>query len=273
MKWRILNTGKMSAAENMAIDEAIMEAIIVGKSLPTIRFYDWNIPTASCGYNQTISQEIDFTALEKFGYAFVRRPTGGRLVLHNQEITYSVITPIEGKFSGSITEAYSIISQALAEGLKKMGVNVEFERGDLTSKHQREESNPCFTSSSKFELKYKRKKIVGSAQLRRENVLLQHGSILLDNDQGKVAYLLPNIKEKQQEKLSAYLSRKTICINQVLPNPISTQEAIDILEIGFRESWSDDIFSNHNDLTQYEIEISTQLANSKYLTDEWNKRK
>ena len=272
MKWRILKSGKLSPAENMAIDEAIMQAVIAGKSLPTIRFYDWNPSTASCGYNQSAEKEVDFRALEKYGYGFVRRPTGGRLVLHDQEVTYSVIAPIDGRFSGSITNAYSIISLALAEGLKEMGIEVELERGNLTSAHQREEANPCFTSSSKFELKCNRKKIVGSAQVRKDNILLQHGSILLNNDQSKIAYLLPNLEEDQRNKLAHYLSRKTIAINQVLEIPISYNDAVICLENGFRKSWDTDIFSKHNKLTQYEIETSSRLVHSKYLTDEWNKR-
>ena len=157
MHWRILNSGKKSPAENMAIDEAILEAVITGKSLPTIRFYDWNPSTASCGYNQKVDDEVDFSALEKFGFGFVRRPTGGRLVLHDQEITYSVIAPIEGKFAGSVTQAYSVISLALAEGLREMGVDVELEKGSLDSKHQRQAANPCFSSSSKYELKCQNK--------------------------------------------------------------------------------------------------------------------
>lgn len=273
MNWRILQTGKRSAAENMAIDEAILEAVIAGKADPTIRFYDWEPSTASCGYNQSVNNEVDFEALQKFGFGFIRRPTGGRLVLHDREITYSIITPITDRFAGNVTQAYSVISSALAVGLREMGVDVELEKGSLDSQHQREAANPCFSSSSKYELKCKDKKIVGSAQVRRENVLLQHGSILLNNDQSQVAYLLPRLTDIQKDKLAKFLQRKTITINSVLETSVSYEQAVRCLESGFRKSWSSDIFSNHNDLTQYEIEFSAHLVSTKYLTDEWNNRK
>lgn len=273
MEWRILNSGKKSPAENMAIDEAILEAVISGKALPTIRFYDWEPSTASCGYNQSVAEEIDFQELQKFGFGFVRRPTGGRLVLHDREITYSIIAPIEGKFAGNVTQAYSVISLALAEGLRAMGVEVELEKGNLGVQHQRQTANPCFSSSSKYELKCQNKKIVGSAQVRRNDVLLQHGSILLNNDQSQVAYLLPNLDQNKKDKLAKFLKRKTITINSALKNPIDYKQALACLELGFRKSWSDDFFSIHNDLSQYEIEIASRLSHTKYLTDEWNKRK
>lgn len=273
MKWRILQSGKNSPAENMAIDEAIMQSVIARKVLPTIRFYDWQPSTVSCGYNQAVDKEIDFEALQKFGFGFVRRPTGGRLVLHDQEVTYSVIAPLEGRFSGNVTQSYSVISQALAVGLKKMGITVELEKGSLDSQHQRQNGNPCFSSSSKYELKCNGRKIVGSAQVRSNNVLLQHGSILLNNDQSQVAYLLPDLLATQQEKLAKYLKRKTITVNANLSEPLDYKRASICLEQGFRESWSGDFFINHNDLTAEEIELSTHLENTKYLTDEWNNRK
>ncbi|MFO7896808.1 MAG: lipoate--protein ligase family protein [Candidatus Cloacimonadales bacterium] len=273
MNWRILRHGKKSPAENMAIDEAIMQAIIADKAMPTIRFYDWQPSTVSCGYNQEVNKEIDFQALQKFGFGFVRRPTGGRLVLHDAEVTYSVIAPIAGKFAGNVTEAYSVISQALAAGLRAMGVEVELEKGSLDSGHQRQAANPCFSSSSKYELKCKGRKIVGSAQVRRDNVLLQHGSILLNNDQSQVAYLLPGLQPAQQEKLAKYLKRKTITVNANLSKPLNFKEASLCLEKGFRDSWANDFFSIHNNLTAEEIEISTSLLHTKYLTDEWNNRK
>ena len=117
MKWRFLIDGKLSPAENMALDEAIFECVQDGRSLPTIRFYNWEPSTVSCGYNQEVAKEVDFAELKKHDYGFVRRPTGGRLVLHNNEVTYAVISPFEGRLSGNVTESYSEISKALAKGL------------------------------------------------------------------------------------------------------------------------------------------------------------
>jgi len=273
MKWRIIKSGKMSPAENMAIDEAIFEGNITGRSEPTIRFYGWNPPTVSCGYNQEAEKEVDFELLDKFGFGFVRRPTGGRLVLHYDEITYSVIAPIEGILKGSISDSYSKISKALAQGLNRLGINVEFEKGSLSSDHQRKSSNPCFSSSSRFELTCNGKKIVGSAQVRKNNVLLQHGSILLAHDQSEVANIISNLTFEQKEKLAHYLSRKTTAINKILDKPVSIEEAVNILEDGFKKTWKSEEFFQSENLQSDEMEKVDFLINRKYSTIEWNKRK
>jgi len=273
MKWRIINSGKNDSALNMAIDEAIMLGVISGESLPTIRFYDWEPATVSCGYNQDVSKEVDFDAVEKGGYGFVRRPTGGRLVLHEREITYSVIAPIEGRLSGSVLESYGVISKALACGMELLGVGVEFEKGSLSSHHQRQQANPCFTSSSRLELKYGNRKIVGSAQVRKNNVLLQHGSILLEQNQEKVAYLVPGLSSEQRTKLASFLKRKTIAINEITQKEISYELAVDYFSKGFVEAWSEDEFEFHNYLTRAENIRSEELKMSKYLTAKWNKNK
>lgn len=273
MKRRFIISGKLSPARNMAIDEAVFVGVSEGRSFPTIRFYDWEPPTVSCGYNQEIAKEIDFNALEKFGFGFIRRPTGGRIVLHNQEVTYSVISPISERLSGNVSESYSEISKALAEGLRMLGVNVEFEKGSLSSFHQRQTANPCFTSSSRFELNYQNKKIVGSAQVRKDNFLLQHGSILLNYNQSKMAYILPKFDDKQKEYLAEYLTRKTISINEILEAPVSFNEAVKAFISGFQKSWNDDEFYICEDIEFFEKGLTENLMTTKYLTDEWNKRK
>jgi len=257
----------------MAIDEAIFESIQEGRSLPTIRFYGWDPPTISCGYNQEVAKEVDFMALKEHGLGFVRRPTGGRLVLHDEEVTYSVISPASERLSGNITQSYSEISKALALGLEQIGIDVDFEKGDLTSEHQRQAVNPCFTSSSRYELNYKRKKIVGSAQVRKNNCFLQHGSILLDHGQSKLAQILPGLSDNQKERMAKYLKRKTIGINEILNKPISYKTAVNYLINGFKEKWIKDEFVIHENLDAYELDIAEKLRISKYLTDEWNQKK
>ncbi len=273
MRWRILIDGKKSAAENMAIDEAILLGNIAGKSIPTIRFYDWNLPTVSFGFNQQIKKEIDVDLVKKNGFAFVRRPTGGRAVLHFEEVTYAVISPLQDKLSGNITDSYSQISLALATGLNLMGVEVEFERGNLSSSHQREFANPCFTSSSKYELKYQNKKIVGSAQVRRENVLLQHGSILMNRNQEAISEIIPNLTVDKRNTIRKYLARKTVCINQILKEKIDYDKAVKFLINGFEKAWENDEFIIDNELNNFENEVSEQLVETKYGKDIWNFKK
>ena len=273
MRWRILVSPKLRPAENMAIDEAILLGIINNESPPTIRFYDWEPSTVSYGYNQKVEKEIDFIALQDYGFGYIRRPTGGRTVLHDNEVTYSIISPIADRLAGNVLDSYAEISKALAEGLHLMGVDVTFEKGILSADHQRQEANPCFSSSSRFELTYNKKKIVGSAQVRKKNVLLQHGSILLNYDQSKLAYLLPNISKTQKEKLAVYLGKKTIAINQVIEKKIDFKKATTILLKGFKKKWSEDSFYEEINLSIIERKTADNLIKTKYLTDEWNKKK
>lgn len=272
-KWRIIVSDKLSSAENMAIDEAVMNGVIEGSSLPTIRFYDWVQPTASFGYNQFWEKEIDLGLVLKNNYAYVRRPTGGRLVLHNEEVTYAVIVPAEEQFSGNVTQSYSEISRALKEGFLLMGINVDLEKGALSSQHQRKNSNPCFTSSSRYELKLNNKKIAGSAQVRKKGVILQHGSILLNQDQSGVADILPGFSEDQRIKVRKFLSRKSTAINQNLIEKLSFIEAVNFLKNGFIKAWQPDQFVELEDFENAEKMEIDKLIQNKYSRDIWNKRK
>lgn len=272
MKWRVLVNGKLSAAENMAVDEAIMRAISEAKAYPTLRFYDWKLPTVSYGYNQEIAKQIALHKVKVKGYDYVRRPTGGRAVLHHDEITYAVISPLKNHLQGSIIESYAAISKALKRGLSLLGIEVDFAKGNIDSHQQRKDANPCFSSSSRYELSYRHRKIVGSAQMRKNNVLLQHGSILLNRDQSGIAELLPNLSEEDRKRMASFFSRKTICINSVLEKPVSYEQAVERLKCGFIEEWDSCKFDTISCLSSDEIKIMKSLK-TKYLTDEWNMRK
>jgi len=273
MKWRILAQGKLSPAKNMAIDDAIFELIQEGKSTPLIRFYDWNPPTLSLGYHQSAMKEVDFEKLAEIGYGFVRRPTGGRLVLHKNEVTYAVIAPNDEHLAGNVLKSYGDISLALAEGLKLLDINVEFEQKELSSFSQREPVNPCFNSSSKYELAVQGKKVVGSAQVRKNGVLLQHGSIILDENQREIAYLMPGLSDKMRDRLANMMDNKTISINQALNKKVPYQEAVSKFVQGFRQAWENDEFEEIDDLLGFEKERAEELMKKKYSTDKWNLRK
>ncbi len=269
MKWRILIQKKKSASYNMATDEAILLGNIEGTSLPTIRFYDWEVPTLSIGYNQKAKAEIDFEVMNKKGYDFVRRPTGGRMVLHKNEVTYAVITPLSDEMSGNVLASYSRISKALACGISKMGISIEFEKGRLSASSQREDLNPCFTSSSRYELKVGKRKIVGSAQVRKNHTLLQHGSILLDNNQSEVAHFLP-LSDSQRLRMSQIIGRKTTYINESLNIPFSYMEAVQFLIAGFEDSWEDTFV--YESLTPSEEKCIFELQKNKYSASKWNNK-
>ncbi len=271
MNWRIILDNKRSAAENMAVDEALMQGLKTGESIPTIRFYDWNNPTISCGYHQKAEDEIDFQVLKENGWDFVRRPTGGRVVLHKMEVTYCITAPVDVFGGSGVTESYGKISNALAVGLSDLGVPVEFEKGFLSSSEQRMAGNPCFTSSSRYELKVDGRKIVGSAQLRRDGFLLQHGSIQLDYDQSEVAFIMKKLDSKQRLRLSRLLTKKTTFINaHTTKKQYTFSEVSKVLSKGFEKNWDTDNFVYSSLLTESEQALTKKLLGEKYASESWN---
>ena len=206
---------------------------------------------------------MDFELLKKYQYGFVRRPTGGRLVLHKDEITYAVISPNDEHLAGNVLKSYGNISLALAEGLRLLGIEVEFEQKELSSFSQREAVNPCFNSSSKYELVVQGKKIVGSAQVRKNNVLLQHGSIILTENQREIAYLMPDISDKMRARLAQLMDNKTITINQVLKKTVAYEVAVEKFVQGFKKAWANDDFEDISDLEEFEKERVRNLPKNK----------
>jgi len=273
MDWRVLISGKMDPFLNMGLDEAIYIGVGEESSLPTIRFYDWEPASFSCGYNQDIEKELDFNRLAKSDYGFVRRPTGGRMVLHEDEVTYAVIARLEGAMGGNILDTYMRISSALAAGLKKMDIEVELSRGELSRQEQKKSANPCFTSTSRFELTYKRKKLVGSAQTRNSRAFLQHGSILRTKDQKIVAEFVPGITDDDRLRLSALLERRTISLEKILEQELDFQKVVDSLLQGFSTAWPEDKFNLATAPSDLEMQRAKELAFKKYSTEEWNKKR
>lgn len=126
-KWRFIDSNNRSPYYNMALDEALLEWHSKGEIPPTIRFYGWNPPTLSIGYFQKAEKEINFDKVKELGLGFVRRPTGYRGVLHDEELTYSVIVSEEyPNMPKTVTEAYRVISEGLLEGFRSLGLEAYF---------------------------------------------------------------------------------------------------------------------------------------------------
>lgn len=189
--WRLLHTPAASGADNMALDEALMDrARETGES--TLRVYSWSRPTLSLGRNQTGRGVYDHGVLTTRRIDVVRRPTGGRAILHDREVTYSVTAPAAD--AGDLTESYSRINRLLVAGLRSLGVNClvvgDEEARPPAAAPVRPGPLPCFHHPSIGELTLDGRKLVGSAQWRRDGALLQHGSILVDDDQMTLASLM-----------------------------------------------------------------------------------
>jgi lipoyl(octanoyl) transferase len=184
-RWRLMLVPPRSGAENMARDSALMDsARVTGEYIFTV--YSWNRPTLSLGRNQTAKDRYDLRGIAKRGIDVVRRPTGGRALLHWREVTYSVAGP-EAEHE-SLSDSYGAINRILLDGLLRMGVEASESRNGERTPFPGD--MPCFAMPAEGELTLHGSKIVGSAQVRENGAFLQHGSILVHDDQPLISSLL-----------------------------------------------------------------------------------
>ena len=165
MNWRLLYTPPSSGAWNMAVDESILEHIHRGESLPTLRLYSWNPPCLSLGHAQSFA-DVDVKRLQANGWEVVRRVTGGRAILHTDELTYSVTGGAdEPVLAGGVLESYNRLAQALLFAIRELGLPVEIK--EHISEPATLNLNPvCFEVPSTYEITVEGKKLIGSAQSR-----------------------------------------------------------------------------------------------------------
>ncbi|MDF2962803.1 MAG: octanoyltransferase LipM [Paenibacillus sp.] len=278
-QWRFISSGLNDPAYNMAVDEAILTAHSEGKVPPTVRFYGWDPATLSIGYFQKAAEEIDFDQLRQEGLGFVRRPTGGRAVLHDKELTYSII--VSESYPGipsGVTEAYRVLSEGLLLGFRKLGLDarmVQLESEEDKSKYASMGSAACFDSPSWYELVVEGRKIAGSAQTRQKQVVLQHGSILLDMDVDQLFRVLKFSNERLQARLKQQFVHKAVAINDLCRSlgrqPVDLPEVEDAFRAGMAEGLG--VTLEDGGLTEYEQELVRQLMEEKYANDVWNLRR
>ncbi|TCS78226.1 lipoate--protein ligase family protein [Tepidibacillus fermentans] len=270
--WRFIDFEYHSPSFNMALDEALLEWHSQGKIPPTIRFYGWKPATLSIGYFQKIHKEINIEKVKKYGLGLVRRLTGGRAVLHDQELTYSVIVSENyPDMPKSVTEAYRVISQGLLYGFQELGLNAYFSV-PKTEEEKENLKNPrssvCFDAPSWYELVLEGKKVAGSAQTRQKGVILQHGSILIDLDENKLfdLFLYPN--ERVRERMQRGFKNKAVTIQDVAKREVSLEEVRQAFKKGFERGF--EIELEPYELTPQELDEVNHLAVTKYENDEWN---
>lgn len=182
-KWRLINSGEQTGAMNMALDEALLNSVANGLSLPVLRFYRWQPATVTLGYAQSVHTDLDLDVCAQAGLDVVRRSTGGRAVLHDQEVTYAVISPLNtGLFGGSVLECYRAISEVLQKTLLQLGLPAELVPGKSRGGQQNAMKAVCFSVPSQYELVIEGRKVAGSAQKRHRQSFLQHGSLPLEMD-------------------------------------------------------------------------------------------
>ena len=254
----------------MAVDEALTEGCRSGESLPVFRTFGWIPAAISFGYTQDPAEEFELATCQSHGIGLVRRLTGGRAVYHDKEVTYSVIVADDDPImAGSVHEAYFNINQGLAKGLTVLGIDTEFEKSKFEPDREKIKS-PCFTSAARFELNYQGRKIVGSAQRKFDNVLLQHGSILLEGHQVEMVDLT-NFEARKKDILKNYLLKKTTSASEILNRLVSYEEMVTALKAGFAEQTQIEFITD--ELTIEEQKRVTDLVERKYSQPDWNFKK
>jgi lipoate-protein ligase A len=258
----------MKGSLNMAVDEAILRSAIRGETGPTLRFYQWKPACLSLGYFQDVKKEVDLEALPSQGVDLVRRLTGGKAVLHDDELTYSVVVP-EVMLPGTVLETYRRISQALVEGLRLMGVPATIaalERG-VTSRDPRFRQAACFSAPSWFEILWDGKKLIGSAQNRKGGMILQHGSIPFTFDAAKLVRCIRTTSPEHALRAESMLKRKAAGVSEALGRAVERRELEDHLKAGFVEALGWELESGN--LTPNEEAEARSLAEAKYRNDAW----
>lgn len=234
-QWRLIYDLPASGADNMIKDEAILAQVSAEDGLPTLRFYAWNPPCLSLGYAQK-SDNVDFERIESLGWDVVRRPTGGRAILHMHELTYSVTLPLNHPLAaGNVIESYQRISLALTAGLKLLGVESLAER---RTEHINNRSAICFETPSHYEITIHGRKLIGSAQARRKEGILQHGSIPLFGDMGRICDVLRYPDEDNRERAKAQVRKRAITLSDALDGQmIEWRTAAQALAEGFAQTF------------------------------------
>lgn len=263
-EWRLLNTGVRTGAENMAIDEVLLNQVAQGQSPPIIRFYGWSPPCISLGHFQDRGRAVSLEACRELGVDCVRRPTGGRAVLHEHEVTYALILPEHYYLlPGGVTDSYRVLSQGILQGLRLLGVPAEMVPGQRNKPAI--SSAACFDATSSYEIAVAGRKLVGSAQLRKYGVVLQHGSILLRFDANRLVYLLTG---RANPQLAQALQNSVADLHTILGREVSFAEVVAALSRGWQETLKISLISSK--LSNTERRLANDLAVNKYSSEDWN---
>jgi lipoate-protein ligase A len=232
--FRLLLTPPASGAWNMAVDQAILAAVSRGEAPPTLRLYAWSPPCLSLGRHQP-AEDADTARLAARGWEIVRRPTGGRAILHTDELTYAFIAPAgHPLMRGGVLPGYRSIAVGLLEALRLLGIAARMEDERPPEKHP---AAVCFEVPSSYEITVRGRKLIGSAQVRREGAVLQHGSLPLWGDLGRIADALRFPNEAAREAARAAVRQRAVTASEAAGRTITWWEAANAFYRGFAAAW------------------------------------
>ena len=254
-RWRlIIDEAPRTGSRNMALDHALADCLEAGEGV--VRLYAWDPPTISFGRNEPSRGLYDLEGAAREGIAFVRRPTGGRAVFHDAEVTYAVVAPL--RVLGGLRDAYHTINRGLVDGLRSLGVDAHLEDAGAVLAP---DAGPCFQVPATGEVTAIGRKLVGSAQVRLGGALLQHGSAILRGDQGAVVRLAggegdPSPPATVEEALG-----------QAVDDGAVTAAMAEGLRLALGGSWAE------GDYRSWEIEVADRLEMDRYATEDWTWRR
>ena len=254
----------------MAIDEAILESAGNGYVPPTLRLYSWFPGCLSLGFAQPVN-DVAMKELQSHGWEVVRRPTGGRAILHIDELTYSVCGQLtESHLSGGVLESYQQLSFALLKALELIGINAD-STNKLESLSAQEKNNPvCFEVPSNYEITVSGKKLIGSAQARRKVGVLQHGSLPLRGDLTRILQVLNYPDEIRIQEARKRLLDHATTVEDVLGYPGDWW----VVSYAFRKAFSTvlELDLKPMGLTAEEGQRAMQLYTEKYNNPDWTEK-
>jgi lipoate-protein ligase A len=268
-EWRLLNTGARDGATNMAIDEAVLESVVAGRAGPTLRFYAWHPPCVSIGFGQPIS-DVDRAACLARGWDVIRRPSGGKAILHVDELTYSVCAPPdEPRVAGGIVESYGRLVTGLLAGLRGLGLEPAEAKPEYAPE-QEAEGPVCFDGPARYEITVAGRKLVGSAQARPKGGILQHGTMPLTGDITRIIDGLvwngPAAARSARERLS----RRALTLQEALGRAVTFEQAVEAMTNGFRTALNLTLVPGG--LSAEEWDLAARIRRDKYTSESWTSK-
>jgi len=272
--WRlIIEESPRSGAANMALDEAIAEAAADGAVPPSLRFYRWHLPTVSLGRHQKAA-DVDEAQLATRGYDLVRRTTGGRAILHTDELTYSVAGPVtDPLMAGGVMDAYLRFSNALLSGLEVLGLVAN--KAGARTRTPRDLSAVCFEAPSAYEITAGGLKLMGSAQSRRKGYVLQHGSLPLWGDITRLVDVRA-VSPAGKERLRHQLPRLATTLAEALEVPhdsesLAFQRVAAAMAEGFASALEIDL--QPGTVSARELRRSAELIRTRFADPAWTRQR
>ncbi|MDX2140344.1 MAG: lipoate--protein ligase family protein [Chloroflexota bacterium] len=267
-QWRLIGDSPAIGAYNMAVDEAILRRVAAGEQPPTLRLYAWHPPCLSLGYGQR-AREVDFERLAARGWNCVRRMTGGRAILHTDELTYSLTLPLAHPLAQQdVVESYRQISEALLSALRALGAQPA---ADKLAEGVKSSDPVCFETPSHYEITVDGRKLVGSAQARKHGGLLQHGTLPLTGDIARICDVLVYIDEAARVAAKTHIRSRALTLADALGRSVSWGEVAETVAVAFRETFAIEL--EQTLLSDEEQQAAAIIARDVYGAEDWTFRR